>query len=145
MFNAMEVLEQTGGAGMAEGWNAVTIESVMQKTSAKGNAYVSVTLAGTGGKVWANLNINHPNPKADEIARRELATLMVACGCNSVRDPANPVELVGKSCQAMLEADGSFFRPKTYKPLESAKPAAESVTPRGMQKIDDVPDQEIPF
>ncbi len=121
-FNAQEFMDQTGGAGLAAGWNDVKVDGVLQKTSAKGNLLLQITLKGRSGQCWLNLNINHPNPKADEIARRELAALMIACGCNSVRDPANPVELQGKYCQALLEEDGSFLRPKSYKPMTAAQP-----------------------
>lgn len=142
-FNAQEFMDQTGGAGLAAGWNDVKVDGVLQKTSAKGNLLVQITLKGRSGQCWLNLNINHPNPKADEIARRELAALMIACGCNSVRDPANPVELQGKYCQAMLEQDGSFLRPVSYKPMTAAEP-----TPPPAPAFDPtapIPDDLIPF
>lgn len=142
-FNATEYLEQTGGAELKEGWNPVRIDEIITKTSAKGNQYVSVTLAAKGGKCWSNLNIGHPNPKADEIARRELATMMIACGCNSVRDPMNPVELVGKYCEALLEYDGSFLRPKTFRVYEKAQAAAP--TPAPAPEPAAFHDEDIPF
>ena len=139
-FDAQAYLDQTGGAGLTEGWNTLKIEEIITKTSAKGNQYVSVTLGAPGGKCWANLNIGHPNPKADEIARRELATMMIACGCNSVRDPLNPVELVGKEIDALLENDGSFLRPKTFRTAKKAQSSVEA-PPAALEVIED----DIPF
>lgn len=142
-FNAMEELERLGGPGLEPGWNDIKVDDVTIKTSSKGNPYVSVTLKGRSGMCWMNLNINHPNPKADEIARRELAGLMIACGCNSVRDPANPVELVGKYCQALLEPDGSFLRPKQFKPM--TQPQAAPAPRPAFDPMAPVPDDDIPF
>lgn len=146
-FNAQEFMDQSGGAALAAGWNDVKVDGVLQKTSAKGNLLVQITLKGRSGQCWLNLNINHPNPKADEIARRELASLMIACGCNSVRDPANPVELVGKYCQALLEEDGSFLRPKSYKPFEASQPVAQPTPPPApaFDPTAPIPDDDIPF
>ena len=140
-FDARAVLEEAGiGETIQEGWNKVRVEEVMQKTSAKGNMYVSVTLNAGGSRVWQNLNINHPNPKADDIARRELAQIMIAAGVNSVRDPANPGELVGSELMAYLEPDGSFMRAKQFKPVEKSAPV-----PRGMQESNFVQDDDLPF
>lgn len=145
-FNAKEELEKTGGPGLEPGWNDIKVDDVTIKTSSKGNPYVSITLKGRSGICWMNLNVNHPNPKADEIARRELAGLMIACGCNSVRDPANPVELVGKYCQALLEEDGSFLRAKQFKPMQQSGSRQPEPAPKPtFDPLAPIPDDDIPF
>jgi len=142
-FNAQDYLNQTGGTGLSEGWHSVKIEEVINKTSSKGNQYVSVTLGAPGGKCWLNLNIGHPNPKADEIARRELAQIMIACGCNSLRDPMNPVEIVGKQLDALLENDGSFLRPKSFRVTKAAQAMTARVV--GPPALDPIAEDDIPF
>jgi len=151
-FNAAEELEKLGGPGLEPGWNDVKVDDVVVKTSSRGNPYVSLTLRGRSGVCWLNLNINHPNPKADEIARRELASLMIACGCGSVRAPGNPVELTGKYCQALLEEDGSFLRPKQFKPMQSrseqqapAPAPAPQPAPQAAPTTPGFHDDSVPF
>lgn len=141
-FVAADHLSDGGAEVLQPGWHVMEITEVIQKTSSKGNFYAAITLSAPGGKSWLNLNIDHPNPKADEIARRELAHLMVAVGCNSVRDPMCPDELVGKSCKVLLEQDGDWLRAKQFKPLETVQAVPAAPAPSDIPPIQD---DDIPF
>lgn len=139
-FNAADYMENSGGiVAILEGWNELTVKEITQKISRAGNSYTEITLSGEeGGRVWMNLNINHPNPKADEIARRDLAKLMIACDCNSVMSPENPAELIGKSFQGLIAKDGTFIRVQDFKPSKNKLPGR-------VVNSDEFPNDDIPF
>lgn len=136
-FNAQEVLDATGPQSLTAGWQTITVQGLRKKISGAGNEYLAIEYRADAGSVWVNFNLNHPNAKADQMAQRELARLMIACKCNSVKDPMNPQELIGKQCMVELEADGSFFKVISYKPLAQ--------TPAQPIPTDDRPEDDIPF
>jgi hypothetical protein len=71
------------------------IRDSQEKTSKQQHAYLSLefeVLEGQyrGRKVWANLNLNHPDPEVVKFARAELADICKAVG---VLKPADSVQL----------------------------------------------------
>lgn len=81
---------------MPKGWyQAMITESEEKDTRAGDGTYLSLTFEVDqepfkGRKVWANLNLNNPNPKAVEIATRNLADI---CRATGVMAPKNSEEL----------------------------------------------------
>lgn len=92
-FNADE--HEPGGNNfepMPKGWyTAMITESESKGTKAGDGTYLSLTFeiedeAYKGRKVWANLNLDNPNPKAVEIAQRNLADICRAVGVMQPRE-----------------------------------------------------------
>lgn len=70
---------------------AVITESEVKPTKAGTGSYLALTFEITEGpsksrKQWANLNLQNPNPKAVEIAQRELSAICHAAGKLQVFD-----------------------------------------------------------
>jgi hypothetical protein len=86
----------TGGDGnfepLPEGWyNATITKAEVKPTKAGTGSYIGLRLDITGpthqGRViFCNLNINNPNPKAEEIGRQQLNQIMGALGLPTVKD-----------------------------------------------------------
>lgn len=73
------------------GWYEMEITKSAIKTSKAGANYLALTFTVTEGEykgrmVFVNLNLWHPNPKATEMAQRELAAICDACGMESIED-----------------------------------------------------------
>lgn len=93
-----------------------------------------------GRKLFANINIRNPNPKAEEIGLRDLASLTVAVGLAVIEDST---DLLGKQLLVKIKvkpADGQYGPSndvRAYKPLNgtTAKPktAAAPAQPRQTQ------------
>jgi len=87
------------------GWYTAYIKSAEIKTTKTGTGkYIAVRYDITGpthaGRmIFGNLNINNPNPKAEEIARQQLGELMRAIGLSSVQDTD---QLIGGSLSIKL-------------------------------------------
>ena len=75
-----------------EGWYFVSITGAEIKETKSGSGYyirLRFDISGPthqGRCVFANLNIKNSNPKAEEIARRDLAEIMRATGIDSLQD-----------------------------------------------------------
>ena len=72
---------------------AVIITDSEFKDSKRGTQYLSLTYQviegqGKGRNLWHNLNLSHPNPKAQEIAQRELSAICRAVGKMEIQDSA---------------------------------------------------------
>lgn len=87
------------------GWYTATIAGAELKSTKAGTGrYISVRYDITGpthqGRVvFGNLNINNPNPKAEEIGRQQLGDLMRSIGLARVEDTD---QLIGGNCQIKL-------------------------------------------
>src|SRR5690606_8147260 len=69
----------------------VITDSDMRSTKRGDGAFLALTFEITEGqfksrKLWANLNLRNPNPKAVEIAQRELSAICHAIGVLQVSD-----------------------------------------------------------
>lgn len=76
-------------------YTAAVVESEMKENSAKTGEYLSLTfeiLDGEykGRRLWANLNLKHPNADAVRIARAELSSV---CRAVNVMQPKDSSEL----------------------------------------------------
>lgn len=72
-------------------YTAVITESEMKPTKRGDGSFLALTFEITEGpskgrKVWTNLNLRNPNPKAVEIAQRELSAICHATGQLRVND-----------------------------------------------------------
>lgn len=85
-FDATQVAPSDDiGAIPAGEYNAQIIDSDLKPTSKNDGHYLELIFQVADGefknrKVWANLNLDNPNPKAVEIAQRELSAICHAVG-----------------------------------------------------------------
>lgn len=115
------------------GWYQVHITGAeLRPTKAGTGAYIAVrydVLGPThqGRVVFGNLNIRNPNPKAEEIGRQQLGSLMRAIGLAQVSDTD---QLIGGQLMiklAIRPADGQYEASndvKDFKAVGGAAPAA---------------------
>jgi len=74
------------------GWYTASIAGAEAKDTKAGTGkYIAVRFDITGPKhqgrvVWCNLNTRNPNPKAEEIGRQQLGTIMRAIGLGKLED-----------------------------------------------------------
>ena len=93
-FNATGVQPTELYEAIPAGWyNVIVDQSEMKPAKAEGNWYLEVRLnildgQYTGRKLFARMNLRNQNPKAQEIAYRELAGLCQAVGRMQVGDSA---------------------------------------------------------
>lgn len=91
-FNAAELPQAQSYEPLPAGWYNATITSAeLCNTKAGNGQYIKLRFDVTGpthqGRVvFTNLNIVNPNPKAEEIGRRELNSIMGAAGIGSLSD-----------------------------------------------------------
>lgn len=93
-INANDLPESTGGEFdlIPAGWYTAAITEADLKATKDGSGqYIKLRWDITGpthqGRVvFQNLNIRNPNPKAEEIGRRELGEVMKAGGLSALRD-----------------------------------------------------------
>jgi|TARA_R110000787_G_scaffold161705_1_gene275092 hypothetical protein len=132
----------------------------LRKTKAGTGQYLACRLDVTGptqqGRVlWANLNISNPNPKAEEIGRRQLGELMKAAGVSTVEDTD---QLLGGrlSLGVQVKEDEKYGKRNEVKkmtakpggasaaPMPSASGAKSSAPPWAAKK-EAVAEEDIPF
>lgn len=91
-FNAAEVDPAQSFDPIPPGWYTAQItDSSMQQTKAGNGEYLKLEFTLMGGdqdgrKVWTNLNLDNPNPKAVEIAYQKLSAVAHAVGVMQVQD-----------------------------------------------------------
>lgn len=97
-FNAKEVAPSEGFEPIPPGrYNVMITDSEMKETKAGTGSYLKLTFRVEdeqykGRLIWSNLNLDNPNPKAVEIAQRDLSAICRACGLDMIEDS---VELHG--------------------------------------------------
>jgi len=120
------------------GWYTANInDAELRDTKAGTGQYIAIRYdiigpTHQGRCVFGNLNIANPNPKAEEIGRQQLGSLMRAIGLNDVSDTD---QLIGGNCEIKLvirpakdgyEANNDI---KAWKALDgSAAPAPTAPT-----------------
>ena len=93
-FNASEVEPQGTFEVIPAGrYVAVIIESVTKENSAKTGSFLEMVFQiiegpNEGRKLWARLNLKHPNETAVKIARAQLSSICRATGKMTPRDSA---------------------------------------------------------
>jgi len=116
----------------ADEYTAKITKSEMKENSKKTGNYLKLTLTITEGKfknrlLFSNLNLDHPNATAVEIAEKELATICEACGKISI-DDSDELHGIEMTVKVSLKPATSQYPAsndiKNYKPLKgAAKPA----------------------
>lgn len=112
------------------GWYTATISAAeLRDTKAGTGNYISIRFDVTGpaheGRVvFTNLNLKNPNPKAEEIGRAQLDSLMRAIGLSSVEDTD---QLIGGTCSIkcsirLSEEWGDSNEIKAYKAIDGSTP-----------------------
>lgn len=140
------------------GWYTVTIvDGQMKDTKAGTGKYLSLQLSidgptNQGRVVWANLNINNPSPKAEEIGRQQFGELLKAVGLAKCGDTD---QLIEKSLEVKLsiqinEQYGDKNEVKGYRARAGAQQTEDEEEPAGGGKKPPwkkaAPgDEEIPF
>ena len=135
-FNVEEMPQSTGNfEPLPAGWYSATIaKAEIKPTKAGTGQYIALRLDVTGpthqGRVvFTNLNIRNPNPKAEEIDRADLASIMRAIGLARVTDTD---QLIGGalSIKVTIKNDdyGSGNEIKGYKALEGSMPPMPAAT-----------------
>jgi hypothetical protein len=117
------------------GWYNVTITSAeVKQTQAGTGSYIGLRLDVTGpthqGRVvFCNLNINNPNPKAEEIGRQQLNQIMGALGLTVIRDSD---QIIGGSVQAKVTVkkdDDSRNDVAGFRAITGSAPPAPKTAP----------------
>lgn len=112
------------------GWYTAKItEAEVKPTKAGTGEYIKMRLDITGPShegrvVFTNLNIKNPNPKAEEIGRSQLKTIMLAMGLPRIQDSN---QLIGGNLQIKLSVKddptyGKGNEVKGYKAIEGSAP-----------------------
>ncbi len=125
--------DQGGFGPLDPGQYLGRIVEVVQKTSSKGNDYLSVQIQTDKGRVWENLNLWHPTPDAVNIAKRKLAEISTALGIGAIKDTE---ELLAKELKIEVtveqykDKDGNQkSRNEVVKYLAADLPAAATSAP----------------
>jgi hypothetical protein len=120
------------------GWYTATVAGAeLKDTKAGTGKYISVRFDVTGPShegrvVFTNLNIQNPNPKAEDIGRQQLDQLMRATGLAMVQDTD---QLIGGNCSIKVvirndDTYGNSNEVKGFKAIEgSAAPAPKAEAP----------------
>lgn len=135
-FDATGITPLDRSALPAGDYKAVIIDSEM-KNSKTGGQYVALTLQIIEGvhknrQVWTNLNLGSLNPKAVEIAQRELSAICHATGVMRLRDTS---ELHNKPVIITLSFVPAGEYPeknevKRWKPINGTTSATPPLAPR---------------
>lgn len=129
-------------------YRAMIVDSDMKPTRAGTGQYLELTyqiLDGpyAGRNVWARLNLDNPNPKAVDIAQRDLQKIQYACGGIAVSESNQlhniphviRVEFVPANPAKNQNRDGNEIR--GWKRAEGAMPAPQAAPfspPAGQQQ-----------
>ena len=127
---------------LPEGWyDAVIGAAEIRDTKAGTGKFIAITFDVTGPthqgrKVWANLNIKNPNPKAEEIGRQQLGEIARSIGVGVPKDTA---QLIGGRLQIKVvvtksEQYGDKNETKGYKAMPGGMPATVAAAPAASTK-----------
>lgn len=156
MFDAQAVFAQSQAnqptmdrTPIEPGWYKVTInqfERIMNKNGSGEHLKVEFDLENRR-KVWNRFNLKNTNPQAESIAMEQLAALCISCGYNSIQDPWNPTELIGKQCELYIDVNGTYNNVKSARPVQQdaaqklygQAPAAPAPAPTPGNVDDEIP------
>ena len=150
MFDSSSVVEQDNSfAPLPAGdYQVIVDDSDFRETKSGNGRYLHLELQvvgeqGKGRKVFDNLNLENPNPQAVEIAQRQLAGLVRACGKIKIADSSELHNIPVMANLSVRPASNGYDASndvKYYKMLPKdtktypAVPPSESGTPK-----DDIP------
>ena len=132
---------------LPEGWYTATINGAEIKTTKAGTGqYIAVQYGITGPShqgrvVFGNINVKNPNPKAEEIGRRQLGNLMRAIGLTKVSDTD---QLIGGTLSIRLsvrlsEEYGNSNDVQSFKAIAGGIPSMPKATPSPSSSSDKAP------
>lgn len=119
-FDTNEVEVEVSYEPLPDGWYPVNITKVEVKPTKAGTGKRLMVAcrvtdgAHRGRSVLCGLNVNNPNPVAQEIGRKQLRVLLQATGLDGVKDMSM---LVGKECLAQV----------VYKEAQNGYPANNDI------------------
>lgn len=126
-------------------------EAAVQATKAGTGQYIKLRLDVTGpshqGRViYTNLNIQNPNPKAEEIGRQQLGDIMRACGLASLSDTDQLINgcMTVKVAVTQSEQYGPGNDVKAFKPSVGGASAMPAATPAFGGTPAPAPQQQAP-
>ena len=111
-------------------YNAQITDATPKVTKAGNGQYLSlqftvITQTGNERRVWTNLNLVNPNPVAEDIAKKELASICKAVGIEKL--PAVEL-LLGKKLAIKVAVDGDRNNIKGYRAIAGAQLTAATVS-----------------
>jgi len=152
-FNTAELPEEQGGFDPipAGDYHLVVAESELKDTKKGDGQYIWLKMSVVGpthqGRIlFANLNIRNPNPKAEDIGRQQLGSVLRAIGVASLTDTD---QLIGgnMTCKVTVKNDPTYgpgneikgFKAVTGSPVpapagQAAPAQAQGATPPWMKK-----------
>jgi hypothetical protein len=152
-FNTAELPEEQGGFDPipAGDYHLVVAESELKDTKKGDGQYIWLKMSVVGpthqGRIlFANLNIRNPNPKAEDIGRQQLGSVLRAIGVASLTDTD---QLIGgnMTCKVTVKNDPTYgpgneikgFKAVTGSPVpapagQAAPAQASGATPPWMKK-----------
>ena len=142
-YNAADLPQAQSYEPLPEGWYQASIKGADLKTTKAGNGqYIAVqyTITGPthqGRVVFGNINIENPNPKAEEIGLRDFNALITSCGLKMVSDTDT---FVGHNLEIKLTISAQpGYAPRNevrgYRAIDgSAMPTAPGNSPDGEAK-----------
>ena len=130
--STVEIMDQF--EPLPAGWYPVIVSSSDTFITRAGNEAYKLELTVTDGpavnrKLFVNLNIGHPNPVADDIARRELASICAAAGVSGIEETE---DLHNLPFEARVVTEGSAEhgdrnRVKGYRPARTGQQVAAAL------------------
>lgn len=131
-FDSSTVAPPEDFSPVPPGEYSVNITGVETKTTKAGNGqYLALEFTIIGGqhqgrKIWNNLNLVNPNPKAVEIAQRDLSGICQAIGKPRVQ---HENELMGGQMLVKVTVKDDHNECKGFKPGGNAAPPAQAAPP----------------
>lgn len=131
-YDANDAGEGASFDPLPAGWYMARITDAPLKSTKSGDgSYVAVRYdiigpSHEGRVVFGNLNIQNPNPKAEEIGKDQLRQILRAAGLPPIEDSD---ELIGATLQIKLSIRsdaqyGDRNEVKGFKPIDGSKPPA---------------------
>jgi len=127
-FDATSVEPLDQFEALPAGWYPCIISGSDTFITRAGNEAYKLELTVTDGpavnrKLFVNLNIGHPNASADEIARRELASICAAAGVSGIEE-TEELHNLPLEARVVIESTaehGDRNRVKGYRPARGAQ------------------------
>lgn len=117
-------------------YTVIVSESDMRTTQRGNGSFIALTLEVQapeqfrGRKLWDNLNVDNPNPKAVEIAQRQMAQLIKACGLEGISSTEQLHNIPVTAVVRVQKDDATRNEVKGYKVMEGAANQAPAQQPQ---------------
>ena len=126
MFDATQYVKsdsnnsQSDRSLIPEGQYVARMTNFERKKTSKGgemlNVEFTVDVGSAARKCWHNFNMVHSKEDVVNIAMETLGRFCIAGGYNSIQDPWNPVELMGKELEIYIVIEGQYNNIKAFYP-----------------------------